>query len=67
MTTVQILQNVHVARQLARQHEASLRPSAYSAPRGYQRGEVRHWLGRQLMRTGTWLTNEQPMQRAQAG
>lgn len=67
MTTVQILQNVHVARQLARQHETSLRPSDHAAPRGPHRGQVRHWLGHQLVRTGTWLTNEQPMQPAQAG
>ncbi|HUF06979.1 MAG TPA: hypothetical protein VMP86_06285 [Candidatus Binatia bacterium] len=67
MTTVQILQNVHVARQLASQHEAALRPSAHATPRGHHRGQVRHWLGRQLVRTGTWLTNERPMQPAQVG
>lgn len=63
---MQILQNVHVARQLTGQHEASLRPSAHAAPREHQRGQVRHWLGRQLVRTGRWLTNEHPIQPAQA-
>lgn len=55
-----------VLRQLARERETVLRatPLLVSGERG--RRPVRQWLGRQLVRTGTWLANEQPMRPAGA-
>jgi hypothetical protein len=63
---VQILQNLEVARQLVREREASLRATPLPSGAG-SRGDVRRRLGRQLVRIGTWLANEQPMQPAAAG
>jgi hypothetical protein len=62
---VQILQNIYVARQLAREHEALLRRVTFPA-RGRNGSHVRQWLGRQLVRTGTWLASDQPMHPAPA-
>jgi len=63
---VQILQNIDVVRQLAREHEASLRPVTFLVARGRNGSHVRHWLGRQLVRTGIWLANDQLHQAAPA-
>ena len=54
-------QNIDVALQLAREHEAALRPPARLAQGGRSRSQVRRWLGRKLVRTGFWLAYEQPM------
>ena len=59
-------QNVHVLRQLAREREATLRRTNLLVGRTRSGGPMRRWLGRQLVRTGTWLANEQPMHPARA-
>ncbi len=66
MIPVQTLQNVHVVRLMAREREASLRRTSLLVRRGRTDRPVRRWLGRQLVRTGTWLANEQPMRPARA-
>ena len=63
---MQILLNIDVARQLAREHEALLRRVTFPLARARNGSHVRHWLGRQLVRTGTWLTNDQIHQAAPA-
>ena len=63
---MQTLQNIDVARQLAREHEAVLRRVTFPVARERNSSHVRHWLGRQLVRTGTWLADDQPMQPAPA-
>ena len=59
-------QNLHVLRQMAREREASLRRTTLLVGRDRSRRPVRRWLGRQLVRTGTWLASEQPMRPAGA-
>lgn len=60
------MQNITVIRQIAREHEASLRRAAVTGVEGPRRSQVRRWLGRQLVRTGFWLAYEQPMRPAAA-
>lgn len=55
------LQNVAVARQIAREREQSLLRMTHLVGRG-RGGGIRRWLGRGLVRTGTWLANDRPMQ-----
>ena len=57
------LQDLGVMIQLAREHELSLHRATVQGGSG---STVRRWLGRQLVRTGTWLANEQPMRIAPA-
>ena len=64
MTTMNNLQDLGVMIQLAREREMSLRHATVQSDTG---GNVRRWLGRQLVRTGTWLANERPMRHAAAG
>jgi hypothetical protein len=59
-------QNLHVLRQMAREREASLRRTTLLVGRQRSRRPVRRWLGRQLVRTGTWLASEHPMRPAGA-
>jgi hypothetical protein len=59
-------QNLHVLRLMAREREASLRRTTLLVGGGRSGRPVRRWLGRQLVRTGTWLANEQPMRTAGA-
>jgi hypothetical protein len=64
---MQPLQDIVVASQMAREHEASLFPAP--SPRGRYSGggrTVRRWLGRQLVRTGIWLATDVPMRAAPA-
>lgn len=63
---MQSLQNVQVARLMAREREASLRRTSLLVRRGRSGRPLRRWLGRQLVRAGTWLANEQPMRPARA-
>ena len=58
------LQNLGVMIQFAREHELSLHRATVRSGRP---SSVRRWVGHQLVRTGTWLANEQPMRRAPAG
>lgn len=58
---MQILQNLDVARQLARERQASLQLTTGRGQHG-----VRRWLGRRLVGAGNWLANEQPMRTAVA-
>ena len=60
------MQNITVIRQIAREHEASLRPAPLAGVAGRRHGHVRRWVGRQLVRTGFWLAYEQPMRPAPA-
>jgi hypothetical protein len=60
------MQSTAVLRQLARDREATLRATALRVRGEPRRRPVRQWLGRQLVRTGTWLANEQPMRPAGA-
>lgn len=55
------LQSIHVMRQMAREHEASLRPVALGGLPVKGRRELRRWVGRQLVRTGCWLAYERPI------
>ena len=58
-------QNVDVLRLMAKEREAMLRRTSLLVG-GSTRRPVRRWLGRQLVRTGTWLASEQPMRPARA-
>jgi hypothetical protein len=60
------MQSTAVLRQLAREREAMLRATPLPVSGERRRRPVRQWLGRQLVRTGTWLANEQPMRQAGA-
>jgi hypothetical protein len=62
--TVLSLQNIDVARQLACEREVSLRPAARGVTS--DRHQVRRWIGHRLVRIGTRLASEQPLQRAPA-
>ena len=60
------LQNIDVARQLAREHEALLRAGTPLPHASHGRSVVRRWLGRQLVRTRFWLAYERPIRAAAA-
>jgi hypothetical protein len=60
------MQSTAVLRQLAQEREAMLRATPLPVSGEPRRRPVRQWLGRQLVRTGTWLANEQPMRPAGA-
>ena len=60
------LESVEMTLQFAREREASLRRARLVAPLSHSRRIVRRWLGRQLVRTGTWLEDRQPMRPAGA-
>jgi len=55
-----------VLRQMARERGALLRATPLLVSGERSRRPVRSWLGRQLVRTGTWLANEPPMRQAGA-
>ena len=59
------MQNVQVMLQFGRERELSLLRSTRLARNGGR--SARRWLGRQLVRTGTWLANERPMRPAATG
>ena len=61
-----MLQNVEVALQIGRERERSLRHTTQIVGRGRQ-GEIRRWVGRQLVRTGTWLASDRPMRPVRVG
>ena len=61
------LESVEMTLQFAREREASLRRAAPRTPIINRQPHVRRWLGRQLVRTGTWLEDRQPMRPAKAG
>lgn len=63
---MQPLQNVEVASQMAREHEASLTRHAHLAAGSRTASPARRWLGRQLVRTGLWLATDLPMRAAAA-
>ena len=58
---MQNLESVEMTLQFAREREASLRRATFVAPASHGHRRVRRWLGRQLVRTGTWLEDRQPM------
>jgi len=60
---MQNMESVEMTLQFAREREASLRRAV--APPSHSHGHVRRWLGRQLVRTGTWLENRRPMNHAE--
>jgi hypothetical protein len=61
---MQNLESVEMTLQFAREREGSLRRATLVAPRSHSNRHVRRWLGRQLVRTGTWLEDRQPMRPA---
>jgi hypothetical protein len=62
---MQTMESVEMTLQFAREREASLRRATLVAPANHSRRHVRRWLGRQLVRTGTWLENRRPMNHAE--
>jgi hypothetical protein len=58
------LHNVAAVRQIAREREDSLRRSVVATDRSTR--QLRRWIGHQLVRTGTWLASDRPMQPAGA-
>ena len=62
---MQNLESVEMTLQFARERESSLRRATFAAT-SHSRQRVRRWLGRQLVRTGTWLEEGQPMRPAGA-
>ncbi len=64
---MQNLESVEMTLLFARDREASLRRATLVTPSSHRRRDVRRWLGRQLVRTGTWLEDRQPMRPAGAG
>ena len=64
---MQNLESVEMTLLFARDREASLRRATLVTPTRYRQRHVRRWLGRQLVRTGTWLEDRQPMRPAGAG
>jgi hypothetical protein len=58
------MQSTHVLRQLAREREAMLRATPLLV--SGERGRVRRWLGRQLVRLGTRLAGEPTMRPVRA-
>lgn len=63
---MQNLESVEMTLQFARDREASLRRATLVGSRSHSNRHVRRWLGRQLVRTGTWLEDRQPMRPAGA-
>lgn len=63
---MQPLQNVHVAAQMAREHEASLTRRGHVPGTGPKARPVRRWLGKHLVRMGLWLATDLPMRAAAA-
>ena len=61
------LESVEMTLLFAREREASLRRIILIRPTSRSHRPVRRWLGRQLVRTGTWLEDRQPMRPARAG
>jgi hypothetical protein len=57
------MQGIEVTRQLAREHQASLRRSRLVPD---ESRSFRRWLGHQLVRAGTWLANERRLELAPA-
>jgi hypothetical protein len=58
------LLSIDVMSQLAREHEESLREVAIGGGLKQPALAARRWIGRQLVRTGTWLAHEPPMRPA---
>ena len=63
---MQNLEILEMTLQFARDREAWLRRATLGAPPSHSDRRVRRWLGRQLVRTGTWLEDRQPMRPAGA-
>ena len=63
---MQNLESVEMTLQFARERQSSLRRVTFAAPASQGRRRVQRWLGRQLVRTGTWLEDRQPMRHAGA-
>ena len=63
---MQNLESVEMTLQFARERETSLRRATLVPPTSHSDRHVRRWLGRQLVRTGTWL-DRTPMRSAGAG
>ena len=57
------LQNVHMLRQLAREHEAELRQRPTEIIGG-QSLRLRRWLGLQVVRLGAWIGSEPSLRSA---
>ena len=57
--------NVDVLRLLAREHEEDLRRTSLLVANPHPERRVRRWVGRQLVRYGSWLANE-PMRPVRA-
>ena len=64
---MQNLESVEMTLLFARDREASLRRATPPASPSHTHRPVQRWLGRQLVRTGTWLQDRQPMRPAGAG
>jgi hypothetical protein len=64
---MQNLESVEMTLQFARERAASLRRTTLVAPRSHSHRRIRRWIGRQLVRAGTWLDDRQPMRPAAAG
>ncbi len=64
---MQNLESVDMTLQFVRERQASLRRTNLATPTGHRDRQVRRWLGRQLVRTGNWLDDRQPMRPAEAG
>ena len=63
---MQNFESVEMTLQFARERQSSLRRVTFVAPASQGHRRVRRWLGRQLVRTGTWLEDRQPMRPAAA-
>ena len=63
---MQNLESVEMTLRFARERERSLRRATFVAPSSHGHRRLRRWLGRQLVRTGTWLEDRQPMRPAGA-
>lgn len=63
---MQNLESVEMTLLFARDREASLRRATLMTPTNQWHRDVRRWIGRQLVRTGTWLEDRQPMRPAGA-
>jgi len=62
---MQNLESIEMTLQFARERESSLRRATFVAA-SHGKRRVRRWLGRHLVRTGTWLEDRQPMRPAGA-
>ena len=63
---MQNFESVEMTLQFARERESSLRRATVDAQANQGHRRVRRWLGRQLVRTGTWLEDRHPMRHAGA-